>query len=339
MPRLATLATAAAAVLLLTACAGSPVAGAPAATTAADQPATGTSTSTAVSLAPGERPTLAFAGDCDEMVTRDEIDGLVGADVMPIADEPEASVSAVEALGGLTCAWGGGDYAFTVFLTAIPAGGFEERIAEFAYPGDRPDCWAQNAAGVEGACSFSRIVDGYWLAGLFQVESGTGLVPAESIEALAAIVGERASDHPATPVVFPSGTWRPTECGALAAGVAEELSTDAPGAVSGSVPNGFVGPGPTGAERFAGASRCVWSGTHGFTTDLLPGAGWAIDRFADAAPIDVDGTTAAVRQQLGDGSGRITATDGVNLAWITVPESASDAEAAAFLSMVMRAAG
>ena len=88
-----------------------------------------------------------------------------------------------------------------------------------------------------------------------------------------------------------------------------------------------------------------WQHHRGFTHSLAfapvagPVIGWAIDRFADAAPIDVDGTTAAVRQQLGDGSGRITATDSVNLAWITVPESASDAEAAAFLSMVMRAAG
>lgn len=113
---------------------------------------------------------------------------------------------------------------------------------------------------------------------------------------------------------------------------------DGPGAVSGAVPNGFVGPGPTGAESIVGASRCIWSGAHGFTTDLMPGAGWAIERFADAAPIEVDGATAAVRHQLRDGSGRITATDGVNLARITVPESASDAEAAAFLAVVMRAA-
>lgn len=337
MPRPAWLAAAAAAVLLLAACAGSPVAGAPAATTS-EAPATETTPATAVALAPGEPPPFAFAGDCGEMITEDEIDGLVGEHVTPILDEPDATVSPVEVLGGLTCAWGGGDHAFTVVLTVIPAGGVEERIEEYAYPGDRPYCWAQNAAGTEGACYFSRIVDGYWLAGLFQVESGTGLHPTESIDGLAAIVAGRAAEHPATPIGFPAGTWRPQECGALAAGVAEELSGDGPGAVSGSVPNGFVGPGLTAAETIVGASRCVWSGEHGFTTDLMPGAGWAIDRFADAAPIDVDGATAAVRQQLGDGSGRLTATDGVNLAWITVPESASDADAAAFLAVVMRAA-
>lgn len=178
MPRPAQLAIAAATVLVLAACAGSPVADVPA-TTAADVPPTETATAVAaaVALAPGEPPPLAFAGDCDALVTEAEIDGLVGAHVTPISGESDARVSAVEVLGGLTCAWGGGDYTFTVVLTVIPAGGLEDRIAEFAYPGDRPQCWAQNAAGAEGACYFSRIVQGYWLAGLFQVESGTGLLP------------------------------------------------------------------------------------------------------------------------------------------------------------------
>ena len=48
----------------------------------------------------------------------------------------------------------------------------------------------------------------------------------------------------------------------------------------------------------------------------------------------VDGAVAAVVQQEVDGSARITATDGVNLAWITAPEDRS--EAAAFLAAVMR---
>ena len=318
---------------MLAACAGSPVADEPTAT-----PPEADATAAAVAVAPGEQPPLAFAGDCGTMITQAEIDGLVGAHVTPIPAETDGRVSAVEVLGGLTCAWGGGDYAFTVFLTVIPAGGIEDRIAEYSYPGGGPQCWAQNAAGTEGACYFSRIVAGYWLAGLFQVESGTGLVPTDSIDGLAAIVEERAGEYPATPIAFPAGTWQPMECEALAAGVAEETSMDGPGAVSGRVPNGFVGPGPTGAEAIVGGPRCIWSGAHGFTTELLPGAGWAIDRLADAVPIDVDGATAAVRQQLGDGSGRITATDGVNLAWITVPASTSDAEAAAFLAVVMRAA-
>lgn len=334
MPRPAHVATAAVAVLLLAACAGSPSADV-STTNAATAPPQGRSP---VSLAPGEQPPFAFAGDCNAMVTEAEMDGLVGADVIRIPDESGGGVSPVDVLGGLMCGWGGGDYAFTVVLTVIPAGGLEDRIAEFSYPGGL-QCWGQDDTGTGGACYFGRIVAGYWLAGLFQVESGTGLLPTDSIDALAALVEQRASDYPATPVGLPAGTWQPMDCTGLANGVAEEMPSGASGAVSATTPNGFLGPGPVGAEAIVGGVRCVWSGPPGFTTELMPGAGWAVERLSEAAPIEVDGATAAVLQQRSDGSDRITATDGVNLAWITVPESSSPAEAAAFLAGVMRAAG
>lgn len=273
------------------------------------------------------------------MVTEAEIDGLVGADVIRLPDETDGSVSPIDVLGGLMCGWGGGDYAFTVVLTVIPAGGLEDRIAEFSYPGGL-ECWGQDATGTGGACYFGRIVAGYWLAGLFSVESGSGLLPTDSIDALAALVEQRASDYPAMPLDLPAGTWEPMNCTSLVDGVAEEMPTGASGgAVSATTPNGFLGPGPVGAEAIVGGVRCNWSRAPGFTTELMPGAGWAVARLADGAPIEVDGATAAVLRQQSDGSDRITATDGVNLAWITVPESSSPDEAAAFLAVVMRAAG
>ena len=87
-----------------------------------------------------------------------------------------------------------------------------------------------------------------------------------------------------------------------------------------------------------GDSLCIWSDAHGFMTEVMPGAGWAIDRLTGAAPIAVDGAVAAVVQQRDDGSSRITATDGVNLAWISAAQGVPDVEAAAFLAGVMRAA-
>jgi hypothetical protein len=332
MPRLPSLVAAAAAALLLAACAGSPVAGEPA-TTPVAPPATD-----AAAPVPGEQPRLAFAGDCDSVVTEAEIEGLVGADVTPISGLSGGSGLAVDVLGGLTCAWGGGDYAFYVYLTVIPAEGLEATIAEYSYPGGQPHCWGQNEAGTEGACYFGRVVAGYWLAGVFQVEEGTGLFPTDSIDGLAAIVEERASDHPATPVGFPAGMWEPMECGALAAGVAEEMSLGGLGAAPGSMSNGLAGPGMAGAGAAVGDSLCIWSDSHRFMTELMPGAGWAIERLTDTAPIVVDGAVAAVVQQEVDGSTRITATDGVNLAWITAAEGVSEVEAAAFLAAVMRAA-
>lgn len=292
-----------------------------------------------MSVAPGEQPPLAFAGDCDHMVTDAEIDALVGSDVPPLPAEAGGSISSVDVLGGLTCAWGGLDYAFSVVLTVIPAGGLEDRIAaEFSYPGGL-QCWGQDATGSGGACYFSRIVEGYWLAGLFTVESGIGLLAADSIDALAALVEERASEYPATPVELPDGTWHQTDCAALADGVAEQLGTDGPEAVSGATSGGYLGPGPVGAEAIVGFARCIWSDPSGLTTDLTPGGGWAMARLTEAEAIEVDGASAAVLQEQAEGASRIIATDGVNLAEITVPASSTPADAAAFLGAVLRAAG
>ena len=271
------------------------------------------------------------------MVNEAEIEDLVGADVTPLSVQSSGRASAVEVLGGLACGWGGGDYAWYVLLTVIPAEGLEATIAEYAYPGGRPYCWGQNEVGAGGSCYFGRVVAGYWLAGVFQVESGTGLVATDSIDGLAAIVEERAADHPATPVAFPAGMWKPMQCGALSDGVAEKYPGES-GAVSGTTLTGFVGPGFPAATVTVGEMRCNWSNSHRFVTELMPGAGWAIDRLTDTAPIVVDGAVAAVVQQEDDGSARITATDGVNLAWITAPEGDSEVEAAAFLAAVMQAA-
>jgi hypothetical protein len=330
MPRLPSLVAAAAAVLFLVGCAGSPVVVQPATTPVAP------SAAAAATLAPGEQPSFAFAGDCDSMVTEAEIEDLVGADVTPLPAQPSGRASAVEVLGGLACGWGGGDYAWYVALSVIPAEGLEATIAEYSYPGGQ-DCWGQGEVGAEGACYFGRVVAGYWLAGVFQVESGSGLFPSDSINGLAAIVEERATDHPATPVAFPAGMWKPTQCGTLSDGVAEKYPGES-GAVSGTTLTGYVGPGFPAATVTVGELRCNWSNSHRFVTELMPGAGWAIDRLTDTAPIVVDGAVAAVLQHEDDGSARITATDGVNLAWITAPEGVPEDEAAAFLAAVMQAA-
>ncbi|MBM7503551.1 hypothetical protein ACFPER_08715 [Agromyces aurantiacus] len=334
MPRPSHLAPAAAAVLLLAGCAASPSADLPA-TIAPEDPAPAAH---AVAVAPGEPPPFAFGGDCNAMVTEAEIDELVGADVIRIDPETGGSVSPVDVLGGITCGWGGGDYAFSAVLTVIPAGGLEDQIAEFSYPGGLT-CWGQDAAGTGGACYFGRVTAGYWLGGLLQVEDGSGLLPADGIDAVAALVEQRASEYPSTPVELPAGTWHPLDCTALADALADETSTDAPGATTGQTSGGYLGPIPLGAEAAVGFARCTWSDPPGFTTDLTPGGGWAMARLTDAAPIEVEGASAAVLQEHPGGLDRIIATDGVNLAQVTVPESSAPAEAAAFLALVMRVAG
>lgn len=333
MTRRPPLAATVVAMVLLAGCAGSPVAGEPS-TKPVSPPPTATS-----APASGEQPELAFGGDCGSVFTEAEIEALVGADVTVETGPTGGSALAIDVLGGLTCAWGGGDYAFYVFLTVIPAEGLHDTIAEHSYPADRPYCFGQNEVGAEGACYFGRVVAGYWLAGAFQVEPGTGLLPTDGIDRLATLLEERAADHPATPIAFPTGMWEPMECETLAAGVAEEMSLGALGATAGSMSGGLAGPGMVGAGAAVGDSFCIWSEPNGFVTELMPGAGWAISRLTDTAPIVVEGAVAAVVKHEVDGSTRITATDGVNLAWVTAPAGAlSEDEAAAFLAAMMRTA-
>lgn len=95
--------------------------------------------------------------------------------------------------------------------------------------------------------------------------------------------------------------WEPMECKALVAGVAEEASLGEPGAVSGTMPSGSAGPGMAGAGAAVGDSLCIWSDSHRSVTQLMPGAGWALERLTDASPIAVELAVA------GWCSGRMTA--------------------------------
>jgi hypothetical protein len=332
MTRIPSFALAAAVVVLLAACSGPAAADAPSTPNQAPSPA-----ATPMSTPNGGRPTAAFDGDCGSAFTESEVAALVGTEVTLDTGQTGERGLATEVLGGLRCSWGddGGPY---VWLTLIPAAGLDATIAE--HSADQPWCYGGPDLGIEGTCSFSRVAGGYWLAGVFVVAAGSGKLATDGIDELASILEKRATEHPAAPVALPAGMWASMECDALAAGVSEEIPLGALVADRGSM-GGEAGPGFYGALEHVGDSACVWSepGAGGFTTEFLPGAGWAIDDLTDVTSTVVEGAATAVVRHEGDTAVTITATDGVNLAWITAQtEVLSEEEAAAFLAAVMRTA-
>ncbi len=89
---------------------------------------------------------------------------------------------------------------------------------------------------------------------------------------------------------------------------------------------------------------CVWETSdheRWFTSELLPGAGWAITEIAareGAAPVTVDGALEAIAVPLGGETSAVYATDGVNLAWVYGTADIDQTSAAALAAAVMAAA-
>lgn len=286
------------------------------------------------------KPTLAFAGACEALADDAMLAGLVGDD-MAIAAEKSERVWAVAVLGGLDCTWLSDSEAYAS-LAVLPAAGFEAQIAQAE--ADSPYCYGGEP--LERRCSFSTVVDGYWLSGIVGVANGSASTALDAIDVITARVAGSAAAASPVSAVRADGTWSaPAECSTLADAVDTTGILGAPfaaekGNLGLDVSSGFVA-----ALNAVGDLSCDWATpdyARWFTSELLPGAGWAIAELAaraGAEPVTVDGALQAVALPLSDGqTTAVYATDGVNLAWVTVPLDINRTQAAALTSAVMAAA-
>ena len=266
------------------------------------------------------KPALAFDGSCEAIVDDATLSDLVGDQVAPIAQKSERAW-AVEVLGGLDCGWNGDSEAY-VWLDVFPSAGLEAQVSAadeaspYCYGGEIPD----------SRCSFSTVVGGYWLSGIVGVANA-------------------AAQSDPVPAQRPDGMWSaPAECSEFAAGVDTMAILGAPfvaakGSIGGEVTAGWIA-----ALEVVGDFPCVWETSdheRWFGSELLPGAGWAIAELAGrdgAAPVTVDGALDAVAVPLGGDTTAVYATDGVNLAWVSVPADIDQASAAELTAAVMAAA-
>jgi hypothetical protein len=272
------------------------------------------------------RPDLSFGGDCSAIFTDGELGPLVGAEV-GLAPEPmPGRGAAVAVLGGTSCTWADASGQHLVWLTVIPAEGLDEVIVNASK--DQPWCYGgDEVVGVEGTCSFSTVIDGYWLSGVFNVASASGERATDGITALSALLGDRAAVVPATVLERPERMWTAVpDCPALAARVDTPslLGGDALNADRGSM-GGAMGPGFYGSLAAIGHVACIWStadGGYRFETVIMPGAGWVVQDLVESGvgtPANIDGTVAAASVDHDGTAQTVFATDGVNLVEVTVP--------------------
>ncbi|TYL52373.1 hypothetical protein [Agromyces mariniharenae] len=281
------------------------------------------------------KPAVAFDGDCTAIIDDATLSDLVGGDVTAFTGQQNERVWAVAVLGGLECTWGSAASDPYVSLSVMPAAGLEAQVAE-ADP-DSPYCYGNR-------CSFSTVVGGYWLSGIVGMADAADTA-LDAIDAIVALVADAAAAAAPVPAARPAGMWSAAnDCAALAWGVD---TTSILGEPFGAEPGGFGGeaaPGLYGSLRAVGDLPCVWSTPeYGrfFSSELMPGAGWAITELAaraGAEPVVVDGALQAIALPVDGGATAVYATDGVNLAWVTVPADIDRASSSALVAAFMAAA-
>ncbi|MGW9181916.1 hypothetical protein [Agromyces sp. NPDC055661] len=280
------------------------------------------------------KPAIAFDGACPALVDDATLSDLVGGDVTTSTDPESERVWAVAVLGGLECTWGSAASDPYVSLYVMPAAGLEAQVADAE--ADSPFCY--------GRCSFSTVVGGYWLSGIVGTADASSDTALEAIDVITSRVADAAASSAPVPAARPAGMWSAAiDCAALASGLDTTSILGEPFAAE---PGGFGGeaaPGFYGSLRAIGDFPCAWSSPASgrfFNSELLPGAGWAITELAGregAAPVTVSGAVAAVAVPVG-GVTAVYATDGVNLAWVTVPGDIDQASSGAVVSALMAAA-
>lgn len=286
------------------------------------------------------KPAVAFDGSCEVLVDSATLSGLVGDEVSPYDGDKAERVWAVTVLGGIDCSWTS-DSEAGVQLDVLPAAGLEAQVADSE--ADSPHCYGGER--MENRCSFSAVVGGYWLSGIVGVANGSANTALDAIDAITALVAEAAAGIPPVPAQRPEGMWTaPDDCAISASVVDTTAILGEPFTAEQGSRGGEATPGSMAAWSTVGDSSCTWATadySRWFGTEALPGAGWAITELAaraGAEAVAVDGALEAVAVPIGGETTAVYATDGVNLAWVTVPADIDRAAARALLTSFMAAA-
>lgn len=286
-------------------------------------------------------PAPALGGSCEMVIDDATLSDLVGAPVVRLTADRSEQVLAVAVLGGLDCAWVDESGEAYVWLDVVPVAGLEGRAAHAEE--DSPYCYGGDVP--ENRCTFSAVVGGYWISGIVGVASGSGNTALDAIGALTARLAETSAGAPAVAATRPDGMWGAgLDCASFGSTVDTAGILGSPFAAETGSRGGEVTPAFIGALDEVGDVACIWS-TAGdarwFSSEVLPGAGWAITELATrdgATPITVDGALEAVALSPGGDGTNVYATDGVNLAWVSAPADIELTSVAALVTAIMTAA-
>ncbi|KQZ07467.1 hypothetical protein ASD23_16550 [Agromyces sp. Root1464] len=288
------------------------------------------------------KPAIALGGSCDALVDEATLSGLVGGDVAPIEAENFGRVWAIAVLGGLDCGWMEQDGDAYVQLEVIPATGLDAQVA--AAGAASPEC-GFGGSDPERMCSFSTEVGGYWFSGIVSVSNAATDTAPGVIEELTSRLEAAAAESAPVPAVLPPGMWiAHDDCAAFGASIDTSAILGMPFTAAEGNRGGPATPGFVGSIEAVGDFPCVWSSADGnrwFATELLPGAGWGVTELSStegAESVVVDGAVQAVVLPVDGGGSVVYATDGANLAWVSVPGDVDRTTASALTAAVMDAA-
>lgn len=232
--------------------------------------------STTPTEAPVTRPALVLDGDCDSLLTPEEVAVATGATATLSTAGKDALHAGVNQIGGLRCAWEDAS-GWMTWVTVVPAASVAEDAIASATP---PHCYGGDvAAGEKDACSFGTVLGDLWFAGVVYTATGSGIRSLDAIDALSATVASRLDGQAVPDPYLPDGSWRVgLDCSVfdgvdvtpyLGAAVAPQQA-DSPAE---------LGPGVYPAARAAGYLSCAWypEGAALAEVVVLPGGAWTIE--------------------------------------------------------------
>jgi hypothetical protein len=281
-------------------------------------------------------PTIAFGGDCTQVISPSALSAAVGVELGPATD---LSTPEVRMLGGIDCAWQSATFE-SVKIYALPADVVPASIVS-TYSDTVCESFGYDGEGCRRALSDGTTWMLVTVSGVFgQAEGVSNDVVTARLDAAATVLSSAlaGAGHP-MPAARTSSWWSPTTCEELLSrvSVADILGTS--DFVEG-YPSAFGTDVHIEIARDAGLGTvCRWYAPNSSRLDavivtLYPGSAWEWDRFASGewqrdvpVPVDVAGATQAV-QGLGGirpESSYLRATDGVNVVEIMEAPDVVDA--------------
>jgi hypothetical protein len=214
----------AATVVTLSACATPRGAAPTAAPPVAESPSPTPAEETALVVGPGDEPPRLFGGDCENMLSVDEVSGLIDRTLQADDLGGPGEIATTENAGGLQCSWSNADEGVHVSVTAFPAESFDD-LDLTAVGGDwtSDDCeWYCAVVRESGDVVVATTINGTdLLAGGDSPSAKIALLGDEVTSLVAANAEEGAGD----PWQRDRQGWRSvSRCDALGAAVAAELS-------------------------------------------------------------------------------------------------------------------
>ncbi|MRG61501.1 hypothetical protein GE115_16715 [Agromyces sp. CFH 90414] len=260
-------------------------------------------TSAAPMAAPKATPeavsTRLFDGDCDAVLSPEEVSTVTGLVVARQAvtplDDMGGGHAAVAALGGVHCMWLAADQGSVVSVTVIPASQAGDEVA--AQSASQPYCYG-------AACSFSVTVGEDWVAGV--VYTADGIDPADAADQLVALIAPRAAEQPHDFAPLEAATR--VDCATLAADLdlPALLGVEGVTLVDGNGP-AEAGPGVYGAMAAIGQGGCLTDGAPHIELNVLPTGGWLLGVVPPGESTGVPSGTGLTIRSWTDAAGRAVA--------------------------------